>query len=151
MRRTAETASLRRVGQRRAGDEIDEYLGCHLVEAENGDLLARGDRELRDAERPEALIILGNVRELEDRASRSGWTMASLTSSTMRLDAASASISIFAAARLQAIAPYAIMPCTIGGSTPVSTLAPRIAAIMIATIANVPIEKTGLRATAMRR
>ena len=43
------------------------------------------------------------------------------------------------------------MAWTIGGSTPVSTLAPRIAVAIVTAIANVAIENTGLRAAAMRR
>ena len=43
------------------------------------------------------------------------------------------------------------MAWTIGGRTPVSTLAPMIAVTIVTAIAIVPIEKTGLRAAAMRR
>ena len=39
----------------------------------------------------------------------------------------------------------------IGGSTPVSTLAPRIAAVIVTAMANAPIENTGFRAAAIRR
>jgi hypothetical protein len=69
----------------------------------------------------------------------------------MRLDSRSAPISIFTAATLHAIAPYAIIAWTIGGRTPVSTLAPMIAATIVTAMASEAIEKTGLRATAIRR
>jgi len=52
---------------------------------------------------------------------------------------------------LQAIAPYAIIPWTIGGMTPVSTLAPMMAVIIVTAIASVAIPNTGLRAAAIRR
>ena len=42
--------------------------------------------------------------------------------------------------------PYAIAPWTIGGSEPVSTPAPRIAAVIVTSIARGPIENTGRRA-----
>ena len=62
-------------------------------------------RSSRDPQRPEAAVVLRNAGELEDRRHDRAEMTWRLTSSTMRLDAVRASISILAAARLQAIAP----------------------------------------------
>ena len=91
------------VGKDRAGHEVDEYLGGHLVEAEDRHLLARADHEPFDAERAQAPVVLRDAGELENGAAHA--PRSRLSSSTTRLDSASASISIFAAARLHAIAP----------------------------------------------
>src|SRR5207248_3259686 len=123
---------------RRTGHEIHKHFGSRLIEAEERHLLACGDHQAGNAERAEAVIVLRDVRQLENRRTHDGPAMRLFTSSTTREDAARASTSIFAAARLHAIAPYASIPCTIGGRTPVSTLAPRIAVTIVAAIANVP-------------
>ena len=73
-----------RVRQRRAGREVDEHFGGRLIKPEDRDVLAGGDPQGRDPERPKPAIVLGDAGELEDRCvtCRAG----RLTSSTMRLD-----------------------------------------------------------------
>src|SRR6185369_10211627 len=151
-RRAPEQPHLAAVGQRRAGDEVDEDFGGRLIEPDDGDVLAGLHGEPGDPERAEAAVVLGDVRQFENRPRRCGHDSSRrFTSSTMRDEASSASTSIFRAATLQAMAPYASIPCTTAGITPVSTLAPRIAATIVAPMASVPMEKTGLRAAAIRR
>ena len=41
--RTAEQPHVAAIGQRRAGDQVDEDLGGDLIESENGDVFAGGD------------------------------------------------------------------------------------------------------------
>src|SRR5215471_7078735 len=147
--RTAEQANRAALGQGGASDKVDEHFRGHLIEAYKRHLFTSGDAETRNSEGAKPVIVLRDVSQLENRRCHD-WILL-FTSSTIRDEAASASTSIFTAARLQTIAPYASIPWTIGGSTPVSTLAPRMAAAIVAAIANVPIEKTGLRAAAIWR
>ena len=74
-----------------------------LIESDQRHLLAVRDAQARDAERTEAVIVLRDVCQLENRTAHN-WILL-FTSSTTREEDASASTSIFTAARLQAMAP----------------------------------------------
>src|SRR5262249_40043547 len=135
------------VRKRGAGDEVHEHLRRDLIEADQRDRLAAADHQPRDPQRPQPAIILGNFEKLENRVGHE--PSRRFTSSTTRADSARAVISARRAARLKATAPYAMKACTIGGRTPVSTLAPMIAATIVTAIASVATVKTGRRAAAM--
>ena len=86
----------------RPGDR-NEQLRRRLIETEQCDLFAWVTVRWH-AERAEAVVVLRDVCQLENRIAH-GSTILLFTSSTTREDAVSASTSIFTAARLQAIAP----------------------------------------------
>ena len=102
-RRTAEEAYRAGVGQRRAGDQIDEYFGGGQIESDNSDGFRGADGQLSNAQRPEGSIVLRDAGHLED--GRGHEPSARFTSSTILLDADRADNSVFSAARLQAMAP----------------------------------------------
>ena len=102
----AEHPHLAPIRQRRAGDEVDQHLRGHLVQPQDGELFARVQRERLNTKRPQAAIVLGNSRQLDDGRWRHAHAPSRpLTSSTIRDDSVSAANSTLIAARLQAIAP----------------------------------------------
>jgi len=84
---------------------VEQRFGGGSIETEESDALAGVDDETLDAKRPQAAIVFDDAGKLDDRRHEPRCRIAWLTSSTIRLEAPSASTSIFAAARLQAIAP----------------------------------------------
>src|SRR5207247_3805174 len=96
-RGTAEERHGSGVRQRRPGHEIDEDFSRRPVEPEKRDALARANGQLPDAKRLETKVILGDGSKLENGTGHD--PIKRLTSVTMRLDARSAAISIFSAAR----------------------------------------------------
>ena len=102
----AEHPHLAPIRQRRAGDEVDQHLRGHLVQPQDGELFARVQRERLNTKRPQAAIVLGNSRQLDDGRWRHAHAPSRpLTSSTIRDDSVRAANSTLIAAKLQAIAP----------------------------------------------
>ena len=90
---TAEDVDRPCIGKRGAGGEVDEHFAPRAIEAEDRRPLAGRDAQLlRSAAAAAPPKLLDDVRELED--ARGHEPICRLTSSTMRLDAVSASISI---------------------------------------------------------
>jgi hypothetical protein len=153
-RRTAEDLDHARIRQAGARHEVHEDFGSGLIEPDQRNPIVDTDRQLLNAQRPQRAVLFTDRSDLDRgggmRIDGCHDPKRRFTSSTIRLDTLSASISTLAAARLLAMAPYAIIPCTMGGSSPVSTLAPSSAATIVNPIANVPMENTGFRMAAIR-
>ena len=66
----AEDDDLPFIGNRRAGHEIDEHFGRARVEAGYGHPLSFGNRQIVQAQRPEAVVGAPQLRDLEHRGGR---------------------------------------------------------------------------------
>ena len=114
------------------------------------DAIAGGDAQLRDPQRAQAAVGLGDAGELED-GGRHDWIWR-LTSSTMRLDAVRAAISIFDGREVaddRAVGDRRVDDRRQHAG--VDAGADDRGRPSSTAIASVPIENTGLRAAAIRR